>query len=322
LSQYGVAFISPPGGTIVGGSMSMKSKLAVLVLFGTLTMTLAGCGEDDTTDTANSTTSAADGTDGTDDTAGTTSAPASDDTSGPGDTTATTAGDGDAATADGAWVLDAAASSLTEVGDAVVTLTIDGDTAHGSSGCNSFSGAVTVDNTSVTFGDLATTRMACDEALMAAEAEFTAALAAVDTIEVADATLTLSNADGTTLVFTAVDPSAEILGEWSIVNYATTDAITGPVEGTEPSITFLDDGTLSLATGCNTIASSWTLDGDALTVDPPASTMMACEEAGIMDQEADLGAAIEGSASVEIAPGQLTILDADGNIVIIATQDA
>ena len=72
---------------------------------------------------------------------------------------------------------------------------------------------------------------------------------------------------------------------------------------------------------CNTAGSSWELDGDELTVGPARSTQMACvDPPGVMEQEAALLQALESAARVEIAPGTLTILDAEGAIAIVAVQ--
>ena len=50
----------------------------------------------------------------------------------------------------------------------------------GSTGCNSVSGTYALDGPSLTFGPLATTRMACEDALMAQETAVLDALAAVE----------------------------------------------------------------------------------------------------------------------------------------------
>jgi heat shock protein HslJ len=74
----------------------------------------------------------------------------------------------------------------------------------GSTGCNSVSGTYALDGTSLTFGPLATTRMACEEALMAQETAVLDALAAVEGWEI-DADANLHLAGGTELV---LEPSA------------------------------------------------------------------------------------------------------------------
>jgi heat shock protein HslJ len=71
--------------------------------------------------------------------------------------------------------------------------------ASGSTGCNSFNGSYTVDGAALTFGPLATTRMACEANLMAQEAAVLEALVGVSGWEVdADGRLHLTG--GTELV--------------------------------------------------------------------------------------------------------------------------
>lgn len=60
-----------------------------------------------------------------------------------------------------------------------ITFTEDG-TVTGTTGCNSFNGQVTIDGSQLSFGPLATTRMAClDPAVAEQEQAFLAALEAV-----------------------------------------------------------------------------------------------------------------------------------------------
>ncbi len=63
-------------------------------------------------------------------------------------------------------------------GDAVPTLAFDGQGAvSGSTGCNTFSGQVTINGSELSFGPLVTTRMACaDPAANAREQAFLAAM--------------------------------------------------------------------------------------------------------------------------------------------------
>lgn len=44
-----------------------------------------------------------------------------------------------------------------------------------------------------------------------------------------------------------------------------------------PNLTFADDQTVSGNDGCNSLAGTWQLEGDVVTLGPLASTMMFCE---------------------------------------------
>jgi heat shock protein HslJ len=66
----------------------------------------------------------------------------------------------------------------------------------GSAGCNRFTGTFALDGESVSFGPLATTRMACPEPIMDQERAFLAALEATTQFTQTGDRLTLRNADG------------------------------------------------------------------------------------------------------------------------------
>ena len=77
------------------------------------------------------------------------------------------------------WTLVSIGATPAIVG-AGASLTFDpSGNVSGSTGCNSFSGSYALDGSALTFGPLATTRMACEEASMAQEASVLEALAGV-----------------------------------------------------------------------------------------------------------------------------------------------
>jgi len=227
------------------------------------------------------------------------------------------------------WVLDREDSSLTVDDDNPVTLGVDGDTVSGRAPCNTYRGAFDLGaDDSVEIGPLALTRMACPGSAMEAEDEFVAALETVDHVEVdvdedgrdaADRMVLTGR--GVRLSFRSYDADELLVGTWTITGVATGDSVDSVLDGTEPTITFGEGGDLTMETGCNTAGSSWELDGDELTVERARTTLMACDDPpGVMEQEAALLQALESAARVEIAPGTLTILDAEGAIVIVAVQ--
>jgi len=82
------------------------------------------------------------------------------------------------------------------------TLTADFgvDTVAGSGGCNDYNGSYTLNGTAVTIGPLASTKKACEQAVMDQETEFLTALQTPSTVEVSGATVTLRAANGETQV--------------------------------------------------------------------------------------------------------------------------
>jgi heat shock protein HslJ len=81
----------------------------------------------------------------------------------------------------------------------------------------------------------------------------------------------------TNLPAPTVNPDAATLtdGTWNLVEFNpdTTLTIGGDLN---PTINFSTDGKVSGVAACNNYTSTYTVDGDALTIAPPASTMMAC----------------------------------------------
>jgi putative lipoprotein len=89
------------------------------------------------------------------------------------------------------------------VPDAEATLTFaDDGRVTGSGGCNSLGGVYEVNGQTITFSNITSTLMACDDARMAQEGAVTRVLSGRAEFEIEDQTLTLVK-DGITLVFAA-----------------------------------------------------------------------------------------------------------------------
>jgi heat shock protein HslJ len=125
-------------------------------------------------------------------------------------------GRGPAAAANGAAPVDLAGTSwlLEQISDADgVRPVVNGSQASldfgtdgrvtGNATCNRFFGPYTQDGATLSVGMLASTMMACtDEALMAQEQAYMAALGAAEQVQVTEATLVITSADGVELRFT------------------------------------------------------------------------------------------------------------------------
>jgi heat shock protein HslJ len=93
------------------------------------------------------------------------------------------------------------------VTDARAKLTFGKDgTVGGSGGCNSLGGTYKVDGSQITFSDITSTLMACDDVRMAQESAVTQVLSGTATYEIDGNTLTLTNND-MVLVFTSASNS-------------------------------------------------------------------------------------------------------------------
>lgn len=86
------------------------------------------------------------------------------------------------------------------------------------------------------------------------------------------------------------------------------------------SLTFSLDGRIHGSAGCNTYFSTYTLDNGSLTFGPAGSTLMACAEG--MDQELAFLTALDNVASYTIEEGTLSLLNAEGNAILVFSAEA
>lgn len=221
------------------------------------------------------------------------------------------------------WVLvsyrNAAGETVNALPDREVTAEFGADgRVAGSGGCNNYFASYTVDGSNLTISQAGSTMMACEPVeVMQQEADFLAALGTAATWQIDGETLTIFNAAGEPAVVFQAAAAQSLPGtNWTVVNFNTGAAITGPLEGTTLTMAFGEDGQVTGSAGCNNYFASYTVDGQNLTIGQAGSTMMACEPAEIMQQETQFLTALGNAATWSInANGQLQILDAEGLIV-------
>lgn len=187
----------------------------------------------------------------------------------------------------------------------------------GFAGCNTYNGPATIDGAKLTIGALATTMKACDDAVTAVETAYLANLGKSATFTATADGLTIFDADGKALLTYVPAAANPLLGEWNVTGYNNAkEAVVSPVPDTKLTVTFAEDGSVSGSSGCNTFTGEYKLEGDALTVGPLASTMMACEQPA-MDQETQFLTAIQTPTTVETSGTTVTLRDADGATQVV-----
>ncbi len=97
-------------------------------------------------------------------------------------------------------MVDGATTSA--ISSTTVTATFDAGAVGGSGGCNTYSGSYSVDGATIAFGPIASTLIACDDAIAGQEQAYFAALAEADSFAVSGGTLTLSKGDTVLVSFT------------------------------------------------------------------------------------------------------------------------
>ena len=100
-------------------------------------------------------------------------------------------------------------------------------------------------------------------------------------------------------------------GEWTV------DEFDGkaPVKDSKITLNFGADGSLSGSTSCNRLATTYTLNGEDLSIAQGAGTMMACD-APVMEQEKAILALLAGVNAFGVADdGALLLKTADGRTI-------
>jgi heat shock protein HslJ len=180
------------------------------------------------------------------------------------------------------------------------TLVFTDGMAGGFAGCNSFRADYQAAGDALTFGGIATTLKACDEAVMAFERSYLEALSTVAGFTLAESGLSLADASGAEVLAFEAQAPASLEGSWEITGYlvgsGATAAVTSPLVDTHPVITFGPDGILSGTAGCNQFSGGFGIEGANITIGPLMTTAMACGDE-LMAQEAAVLAALEGAAT-------------------------
>ena len=160
-----------------------------------------------------------------------------------------------------------------------------------------------VEDGKVTFGPMATTKMAGPENMMAQETEFLAALQNATAYTIANGVLTFTDASGNVLLTFAAMPAETLDGtSWTLEgnNDVTLEFTNGAFNGQAP---------------VNLYFGSCTVTEDGLTFGAVGSTMMAGPEED-MAAESEFYSALGSVAGYKVVDGQLLLTDAAGNTVL------
>jgi len=126
--------------------------------------------------------------------------------------------------------------------------------------------------------------------------------------------------DSGSMIFAPSAPAGLPGTSWEVISYNNgKQAVVSLLTGTDISLNFGTDRQVSGNAGCNTYSGGYQASGNALKVGPLVSTQKACATpAGVMEQEQQYLAALQNSATFEIAGDTLTIRDASGAMQVVA----
>ncbi len=192
----------------------------------------------------------------------------------------------------------------------------------GNGGCNGFSGSYEQSGNELTIGQIASTLMLCTpEELGTQETAYFAHLQNAASYQVTDDRLEISNGEGeVVLTFTVLEPASLTGTSWSLTGYNNLQGgVTSLLPDTEVTAVFGEDGSLNGLAGCNNYMTTYTAEGNSLTIQPAASTRKACPGEGVMEQEAAFLMGLENVASYTIRGPELQLYDSEGATVAIFT---
>lgn len=214
---------------------------------------------------------------------------------------------------DGEWRLVSGSwqGSAVEVrDDAPITLTVDGETARGRSACNSYFADVEHNGNGARFSGIGGTEMGCDQAVMALEATYVAALGAVTRWQRDGDRLTLSGAD-VELTYTVVVPPADVAlagTRWQLETVERDGTASNATDFDRVSMTFAADGTVAGAAGCTTWDGRWREEGPRIVVTDVGVTVNRCASPDLASSAEDVVMSVVNDGfTVGLEGGTLTV---------------
>jgi heat shock protein HslJ len=101
---------------------------------------------------------------------------------------------------------------------------------------------------------------------------------------------------------------------WIVTRYNNgQEAVVSVIIGTEMTANFRADGQLTGSAGCNNYFTSYTTDGNNITIGPAGSTQQFCSEPeGVMEQEQEYLTALQSAATYSSRGDSLDLRTASG----------
>lgn len=220
-----------------------------------------------------------------------------------------------------AWVLSSLTGRPAAPG-AAPTARFDAGRIDGTDGCNRYAAPVRASAGAIEIGPRgASTQMACPPERMKLAEAFTAALAAATSYRGNGSQLQLLAADGSVLATFAAQSSTLAGTAWraTAINNGK-QAVVSLVTGTQVTVEFGKDGSVSGTAGCNRYTSTWQAEGGNLRFTAPASTRMACGAAGVMEQEQAFLRALQTVAKTQFEGDRLDLRTADDALAVALTR--
>ena len=223
----------------------------------------------------------------------------------------------------GQWDVTAIADSSGDLASPVdgttLTANITDTEINGSSGCNNYMGAAAMDGSSVSFGPLAGTLMACAETdVMDQEQLFLTLLQTVDSWEGTSEGVDLKTDGNTAIQLVAADTS--LAGSsWDVIALNNqSGGVQSVVIDSDPTLIFDEELGVSGSTGCNNFFGIYSTDGDMIEFSGLGATEMFCEDTA--EQEVWMMAALADATNYSVDSQTLELFDEGGSRLLTANR--
>jgi len=217
--------------------------------------------------------------------------------------------------------------TYTIVPGSTISITFENGSLAARAGCNNMFGQYTVSGNVLNAPQLASTMMACDEALMKQDTWLAAFLASSPTWTYSGGTLTLTNGTDT-IALTEAPTGAAVLEDtgWKLVGLISQSGST--VSAIDPSVIAwlrFADGQVLVNAACNSGSGTAQITDTTITFGPIAMTLRACV-GPTQDVEQAMNAVLQSTTTYTVKDDPsgtlLTIMAADGKTGLQLTADA
>ncbi|GGK83305.1 META domain-containing protein [Ornithinimicrobium pekingense] len=198
-------------------------------------------------------------------------------------------------------------------GSRVTLAFVDGRVRAGA-GCNTMSGAYSLDGDVLVTEELAMTEMGCPGPLMDQDTWLAGLLTGRPALAVQgdELTLTAGSTVLTLLDREVADPDRPLVGTtWRVDSLISGDAVSSVPAGAEATLTFGEDGTVSVSPGCNRGSGSYERGEGTVSVGPLVLTRMACQGPRGELESAVLEVLVAGELTARIEAASLTLQAGD-----------
>jgi heat shock protein HslJ len=204
-----------------------------------------------------------------------------------------------------------AGAPLAALPNAPITLAFTPEGIYGSAGCNSYFGAFQFDVGVLTFSDIGSTEIACDQPIMDQETVYLEALRTASTYQLGNGQLQITYAAGGVLTFSSTAFGGLGNVTWTLLSYGPPDASVTVLPNAPITLMFGPEG-IGGSGGCNSYFGQFQGGDGIVTFTDIGSTLIACDQP-IMDQELAYLEALRTATAYQLtADGKLLITYAGG----------